>query len=200
MSQRSLRSSRARRSARPQRLRGSFGPYAAALAVAMAALTATPAMAALPAPPPVSSNGHADMDDPAAMADQAAMDQAAMDEAFMDPAVQERPATLDPEVAQAAEASRAEAAEAAAAGDEAAAAHFYKGRVTARSGLLIRDRPTRSSRVVGSLPYGTLILIHCKTRGDSVNGNNHWYLLADGTWAWVSAAYIENIGKTPRWC
>ncbi|GGJ75784.1 hypothetical protein GCM10011583_04050 [Streptomyces camponoticapitis] len=192
MSQRSLRSSRARRSARPQRARGSFGPYAAALAVTVAALTATPAMAAVPAPPPVSSNGHTGMDDPASM------DPALMDPALMDPAAMEHPAPLDPEVAQAAEASRAEAAEAAAA--EANGSHFYKGRVTARSGLLIRDRPTRGSRVVGSLPYGTLIFIHCKTRGDNVNGNNHWYLLADGTWAWVSAAYIENIGKSPRWC
>ncbi|MFI6082452.1 SH3 domain-containing protein [Streptomyces sp. NPDC051217] len=176
MSQRSLRSSRARRSARPQRVRGSFGPYAAALAVAVAALTATPAMAAVPAPPPVSSGGHTDVDDPAAM----------------------DPATLDPETAEAAEAARAEEAQTAT--EETSASRTYKGRVTARTGLLLRDRPTRSSRVIGSAAYGSILHIFCKTRGDNVNGNDRWYLLADGTWAWASAAYIDNIGKAPRWC
>ncbi|WP_329381594.1 SH3 domain-containing protein [Streptomyces sp. NBC_01716] len=170
MSQRSLRFSRARRSARPQRVRGSFGPYAATLAVAVAALTATPAIAAVPAPPPVSSGGHTAVD---------------------------RPAAVDPETAEAAEAARTEEAQTA---EQAMASHAHKGRVTARTGLLLRDKPTRSSRVVGSLPYGSIVHIFCKVRGDNVNGNNRWYLLADGTWAWASAAYIDNIGKAPRWC
>ncbi|OEJ25028.1 hypothetical protein AS594_11565 [Streptomyces agglomeratus] len=78
--------------------------------------------------------------------------------------------------------------------------HTYKGRVIARSGLLLRDKPTRSSRVIGSKPYGAIVHIFCKTRGGSVHGNDRWYLLTDGTWAWGSAHYIANIGAAPRWC
>lgn len=172
MSQRSLRSS-------APRLRGSFGPYAAALAIAAAALTATPAMASVPAPPPVGSHGHADIDGPDAVDAEAEAQAAAEAEAQ----------------------AEAEAAEAAAEATEAGSApRQYKGRVIARTGLLLRDRPTRSSRVIGSAAYGSIVHIFCKTPGDNVNGNDRWYLLTDGTWAWGSAAYIENIGKAPRWC
>ncbi|QKW09097.1 SH3 domain-containing protein [Streptomyces sp. NA04227] len=76
----------------------------------------------------------------------------------------------------------------------------YKGRVIARSGLLLRDAPTRSADVVRSEPYGAIVHIFCKTKGDNVDGNWRWYLLTDGTWAWGSARYIENIGPAPRWC
>lgn len=94
-----------------------------------------------------------------------------------------------------------DAAEAVAA--EAAAAESsreYKGRVIAKTGLLLRDKPTRGSRVIGSAAYGQIVHIFCKTQGDNVNGNDRWYLLTDGTWAWGSAAYIDNIGQAPRWC
>ncbi|MFE5842659.1 SH3 domain-containing protein [Streptomyces niveus] len=174
MSQRSLRSS-------APRLRGSFGPYAAALAVAAAALTATPALAAVPTPPPVSWNGHVDT-----------------------PTEGPAPTDADEAAAEANEAAETtgatEATEAAENEAEAAAAHEYKGRVIARTGLLLRDRPTRSSRVIGTAAYGQIVHIFCKTRGDNVNGNDRWYLLTDGNWAWGSAAYIENIGQPPRWC
>ncbi|MCA1222349.1 SH3 domain-containing protein [Streptomyces sp. 8L] len=76
----------------------------------------------------------------------------------------------------------------------------YKGRVIARSGLYLRDKPTRGSRVIGLKKYGSIVHIFCKTRGDNVGGNNRWYLLTDGTWAWGSAKYISNIGAAPRWC
>ncbi|MEU2759896.1 SH3 domain-containing protein [Streptomyces sp. NPDC007094] len=76
----------------------------------------------------------------------------------------------------------------------------YKGRVIAKPYLLLRDKPTRSSRIVGSVEYGSVVHIFCKTRGDNVDGNNRWYLLTDGTWAWGSARYIENIGAAPKWC
>ncbi|WTA61819.1 SH3 domain-containing protein [Streptomyces niveus] len=166
-------SQRSLRSSAP-RLRGSFGPYAAALAVAVAALTATPALAAVPTPPPVSWNGHVDTPT-------------------------EGPAPTDAD--EATETTGAtEVTEVAENEAEAAAAHEYKGRVIARSGLLLRDRPTRSSRVIGTAAYGQIVHIFCKTRGDNVNGNDRWYLLTDGNWAWGSAAYIENIGQAPRWC
>lgn len=105
-----------------------------------------------------------------------------------------RPADVGPEAAGSAEAT--EAAEVSAMGSRGE----YKGRVTARTGLLLRDRPTRSGRVIGSAAYGSIVHILCKTHGDEVNGNDRWYLLTDGNWAWGSAAYIENIGKAPRWC
>lgn len=76
----------------------------------------------------------------------------------------------------------------------------YKGRVVAKPYLILRDKPTRSSRIVGSVKYGSVVNIFCKTKGDDVDGNNRWYLLTDGTWAWGSARYIENIGSAPRWC
>ncbi|MFK8908828.1 SH3 domain-containing protein [Streptomyces sp. YS-3] len=92
------------------------------------------------------------------------------------------------------------AAAAPAAAGPAVPSASYKGRVTASSGLYLRDKPTRSSRVVGFAPHGSIVHIFCKTRGSSVNGNGIWYLLEDGTWAWASAYYIANIGSVPRWC
>ncbi|WP_405850996.1 SH3 domain-containing protein [Streptomyces niveus] len=131
-------------------------------------------MAAVPTPPPVSWNGHVDTPT-------------------------EGPAPTDAD--EATETTGAtEVTEVAENEAEAAAAHEYKGRVIARSGLLLRDRPTRSSRVIGTAAYGQIVHIFCKTRGDNVNGNDRWYLLTDGNWAWGSAAYIENIGQAPRWC
>ncbi|MFJ8820648.1 SH3 domain-containing protein [Streptomyces sp. NPDC102467] len=76
----------------------------------------------------------------------------------------------------------------------------YKGRVVAKSGLLLRDNPTRGSRVIRSVPYKAVVTIFCKTSGGDVAGNRLWYLLTDGTWAWGSAKYIDNIGAAPRWC
>jgi hypothetical protein len=76
----------------------------------------------------------------------------------------------------------------------------YKGRVIARTGLLLRDGPSRNAKVVGSVRYGTVVGIKCKVRSQVVNGNPRWYLLADGRWAWASARYIRNIGPAPAWC
>lgn len=76
-----------------------------------------------------------------------------------------------------------------------------EGRVIAKSGLKLRDKPTRSSRVIRTEPYGAIVHIFCKTRGDHVGGNDQWYQLTDGTWAWGSARYIvPRNGQNPRWC
>ncbi|MGW7412485.1 SH3 domain-containing protein [Streptomyces sp. NPDC054863] len=76
-----------------------------------------------------------------------------------------------------------------------------EGRVTARHGLKLRDKPTRSSRIIRIEPYGATVHIFCRTTGDHVEGNDHWYLLTDGTWAWGSARYIvPRDGHSPRWC
>jgi hypothetical protein len=77
---------------------------------------------------------------------------------------------------------------------------LYKGRVVARGGLTLRDAPTRGSAVIRVEPYGSIVHIFCKTSGQRVEGNNLWYLLTDGTWAWGAAYYIDNIGAAPRWC
>ncbi|WP_151478146.1 SH3 domain-containing protein [Streptomyces albicerus] len=77
---------------------------------------------------------------------------------------------------------------------------FYKGVVTAPGGLNLRDRPTRGSAVIGFAHHGQVVSIFCKTPGEKVKGNPLWYLLADGTWAWGTARFIDNIGPAPRWC
>ncbi|MFJ4964095.1 hypothetical protein EES43_20395 [Streptomyces sp. ADI96-02] len=77
----------------------------------------------------------------------------------------------------------------------------YRGRVVADPYLYLRDRPTRSSRIVGKVWKGEYVSIFCKVDSDDVvDGNPRWYLLTDGTWAWGSARYIENIGRAPRFC
>lgn len=83
---------------------------------------------------------------------------------------------------------------------DASQAWFYKGRVVSPIGLLVRSGPSTGYRVIGSLGYGSIVSIECKVRGEWINGNNRWYKLADGRWAWASARYIANIGPAPRWC
>ncbi|NSL43366.1 SH3 domain-containing protein [Streptomyces sp. 8P21H-1] len=77
---------------------------------------------------------------------------------------------------------------------------YYKGRVSAPGGLHLRDKPTRGSAVIGFAAHGEVVSIFCKTPGEKVQGNPLWYLLANGTWAWGTARYIDNIGPAPRWC
>ncbi|AZS85098.1 SH3 domain-containing protein [Streptomyces griseoviridis] len=77
--------------------------------------------------------------------------------------------------------------------------HRYWGRVTADE-LLLRSRPDRHSEVIRVAHYGERVSIDCKTAGQRVDDNPLWYLLTDGTWAWGSARYIDNIGPAPRWC
>ncbi|MFJ5775767.1 SH3 domain-containing protein [Streptomyces sp. NPDC093094] len=76
---------------------------------------------------------------------------------------------------------------------------LYKGVVTANT-LLLRAAPTRGSQVIRTVRRGQIVKIYCKTTGENVQGNRLWYLLPDGTWAWGSARYIDNIGPAPRWC
>ncbi|MFE9599211.1 SH3 domain-containing protein [Streptomyces hokutonensis] len=76
---------------------------------------------------------------------------------------------------------------------------LYRGVVIA-SELALRSRPDRGSRIIRYAHRGEHVSIFCKTRGSNVQGNHLWYLLTDGTWAWGSARYIDNIGPAPRWC
>ncbi|MFF4257344.1 SH3 domain-containing protein [Streptomyces sp. NPDC001663] len=74
-----------------------------------------------------------------------------------------------------------------------------RGVVTANT-LNLRSAPNRGSQVIRVVHRGQRVSIFCQTPGQSVQGNNVWYLLTDGTWAWGSARYIDTIGTPPRWC
>jgi len=76
---------------------------------------------------------------------------------------------------------------------------LYRGRVTAKT-LALRARPDRGGQIIRYAHRGEIVSIFCKTGGQNVDGNRLWYLLADGTWAWGAARYIDNIGSAPRWC
>ncbi|MEW2544877.1 SH3 domain-containing protein [Streptomyces sp. NPDC047002] len=159
----------------PLRSLGLRATTLAAATLAAAALAAVPAVADQPPADPAAQSQQADR------APQTPQDQQAQQ------ATQNQQAQQPPEDQQATQ-------------NQTAQQGRYKGRVVARGGLYLRDKPTRGSRVVGLAKYGTVVHIFCKTRGDSVDGNNRWYLLTDGTWAWGSARYIDNIGAVPRWC
>ncbi|MFJ8083921.1 SH3 domain-containing protein [Streptomyces sp. NPDC096205] len=79
------------------------------------------------------------------------------------------------------------------------APRLYKGQVTA-STLLLRSAPNRGGQIIGSVRKGDIVNIFCKTTGENIYGNNRWYLLRDGSWAFASAYYIKTIGTAPRWC
>ncbi|MFF4361673.1 SH3 domain-containing protein [Streptomyces sp. NPDC001604] len=75
-----------------------------------------------------------------------------------------------------------------------------RGVVTAET-LFLRSAPNRGSQVIRVAHRGDRVSIFCKTPGQSVDGDNIWYLLPDGTWAWGAARFIEVIGhEQPRWC
>ncbi|MET9532292.1 MULTISPECIES: SH3 domain-containing protein [unclassified Streptomyces] len=78
------------------------------------------------------------------------------------------------------------------------ATSYYKGRVTARTGVLVRSGPSQRYRVVGSYSYNSIIPIVCKVRGENVLGNNLWYKTPKGNF--VSARYVANVGSIPRFC
>lgn len=79
-----------------------------------------------------------------------------------------------------------------------AAVHLYKGRVTARTGVLVRSGPSQRYRVVGSYSFNSIVPVVCKVHGQNVNGNNLWYKTPSGNF--VSARYIANVGSIPHFC
>ncbi|WP_217561053.1 SH3 domain-containing protein [Streptomyces sp. GbtcB6] len=76
----------------------------------------------------------------------------------------------------------------------------YRGVVTARDGIWLRDQPERGSRRIRFVANGEEVSIYCRAIGDPVDGDRVWYLLTDGTWAWGPAHDIDTLGRTPRWC
>ncbi|MET4925653.1 SH3 domain-containing protein [Streptomyces sp. PSRA5] len=78
-------------------------------------------------------------------------------------------------------------------------AAYAQGRVIAHPSLNVRKSPNTDYKPIGSIPYGTIIDLECKTNGELVDGNPRWYLLKRG--GWVAARWVENVnGKTPKWC
>lgn len=64
--------------------------------------------------------------------------------------------------------------------------------------LKLRTGPTSAASSAGTLQAGRTKAIVCKLRGQSVGGNDRWYYLTNGRW--VSARYVDNVGKAPAWC
>lgn len=79
---------------------------------------------------------------------------------------------------------------------------LYQGQVIARTGLNIRAQATTNSTDRGTIRYGTVIRISCKVVGQNIDGNRLWYKLADARFArgYVSARYVDNIGRAPEYC
>jgi hypothetical protein len=75
-----------------------------------------------------------------------------------------------------------------------------KGRVVARHSVVIRSGPSTRYRAVGHLNGGRIVQIVCKVRGQRVRGNAIWYKLDTRQREWVSASYVKNMGRVPRWC
>ncbi|MCX4408054.1 SH3 domain-containing protein [Streptomyces sp. NPDC059837] len=76
----------------------------------------------------------------------------------------------------------------------------FQGRIAARDGLSLHNRPDRDSRITRVAPFREHVNIYCKTWGERVGGNPIWYLITDGVWSWGAAQGIDNIGASPRWC
>lgn len=74
-----------------------------------------------------------------------------------------------------------------------------QGRVTARSGLVVRAAPTVHARSVGALRHGQIVQLRCKTFGTEVHGDLEWYRLVGST-GWVTGSYVETEGYFPREC
>ncbi|MEU3188715.1 SH3 domain-containing protein [Streptomyces sp. NPDC006923] len=72
-----------------------------------------------------------------------------------------------------------------------------KGKVVSRITLNIREDPTTNSPSLGGLRPGAIVALDCKVRGQNVNGNNLWYLLADGAPGYVAARYVQNLSYVP---
>ncbi|HET6636542.1 MAG TPA: hypothetical protein VFH77_16105 [Streptomyces sp.] len=80
---------------------------------------------------------------------------------------------------------------------------LYQGQVIARPSLNIRALPTTNSSTRGTpIPYGTVIRVSCKVVGQNIDGNRLWYKMADARFApgWVTARYVDNIGRAPEYC
>jgi hypothetical protein len=77
---------------------------------------------------------------------------------------------------------------------------YPKGKVTSRSRLAVRAKPTRNSTRLDWLQPGEVVDIKCWSRGQSVDGNRRWYRLGISTPEWVAGRYIKIIRGTVQHC
>lgn len=80
----------------------------------------------------------------------------------------------------------------------AEAATMYYGQVTA-STLTVRTAPSARAAKDGYFGKEKIMLV-CKVRGESVRGNDIWYKVPTQNVGFVSARWVRNVGKSPRWC
>ncbi|MCX5072134.1 hypothetical protein OHA84_30600 [Streptomyces sp. NBC_00513] len=97
------------------------------------------------------------------------------------------------------------------------------GKVVSRGPLKVRSKPSTRAYVLGKVKPHRKLALECKTRGERVDGNNIWYLLADRDREnvndgmngdedltermnhkdrkdrWVSARYVDNLSPV-EWC
>ncbi|MGV9449908.1 SH3 domain-containing protein [Streptomyces sp. NPDC003635] len=71
--------------------------------------------------------------------------------------------------------------------------HPIWGTVISHTKLNVRAAPTTHSPVVTWLAPGSQDRVDCKVRGQSVNGNPHWYWLK-GAQGWAAAAFVDTGG------
>ncbi|MFI8276727.1 SH3 domain-containing protein [Streptomyces sp. NPDC085929] len=73
-----------------------------------------------------------------------------------------------------------------------------KGVVVARAPLHVRNTPTTSAKVIGTLGPNEKVELSCQAKGSWVEGNNIRYRL-HGKPGWVAARFVHNY--TPvQWC
>ncbi|MGW1001707.1 SH3 domain-containing protein, partial [Streptomyces sp. NPDC002520] len=70
------------------------------------------------------------------------------------------------------------------------------GTVTSSIGVNIRESPTTGSASLGSFPFEAQISLLCQEPGETVDGNEWWYKLADRD-GWVTARYVSASSGVP---
>lgn len=80
------------------------------------------------------------------------------------------------------------------------AATTYVGKVDARGGLKAHFVPASGTPTIDSFANGSRIRLVCKVRSVEVKGNDLWYRVKARNQKWVSAKYVDNIGRAPRLC
>lgn len=70
------------------------------------------------------------------------------------------------------------------------------GNITASS-LRIRKKPNLRAAIIGSYPRGDKVVLECKVKGDTVNGNDTWFKTNRG---FISGAYVQLNGHGPSKC
>lgn len=72
------------------------------------------------------------------------------------------------------------------------------GKVITKNAQSVHAGPTTKAKRVGSRHGGGRVSLKCKLRGETVDGNDIWYLLADRE-GWMAARYVKNHHPVP-WC